>query len=59
MYVDVNAVADHFSVTPQTVNNWRKKDPDNFPYLPIGEDGYRYSIEDIENYWKERRKKWN
>ena len=55
MYVDVNKVAEHFSVTPQTVNNWRKKDPDNFPYLPIGKDGYRYSIEDIEEYWKGRR----
>ena len=54
-YVTAKEVAKEFSVSTQTVDNWRKTKP-GFPYIQLG-DGYspmyRYSIEDIKDYFKE------
>ena len=48
-YVTTNEVAKEFGVTPQTVRNWIRGDPD-FPKLNIGtkdRPNYRFSLEDI------------
>lgn len=57
-YVTTAEVAKEYSVSTQTVDNWRKCKP-GFPYLNIGDKGspmYRFSLEDIKKYFEEEKK---
>lgn len=60
-YVDSNTIAAEFGVTPQTVRNWRRRDP-SFPAKNIGTEDhpiYRYVIENVEKYLNEKgAKEW-